>query len=108
VRTEEFAQAMQDASGVDLTQFKRWYEQAGTPLLEVDGGTTAKAGATAYRQAVLPADAGPADKLPLHIHSRLAGCTGWERLAAAARGEAKAHTGTRVLSLTEPVENSNS
>ena len=27
--------AMQDASGVDLSQFKRWYEQAGTPELTV-------------------------------------------------------------------------
>ncbi len=30
VTCDDFIQAMQDASGVDLTQFKRWYEQAGT------------------------------------------------------------------------------
>jgi aminopeptidase N len=36
VTTDDFVQAMQDASGVDLTQFKRWYDQAGTPRLQVE------------------------------------------------------------------------
>ena len=36
VTTDDFVQAMQDASGVDLTQFRRWYDQAGTPVLEVE------------------------------------------------------------------------
>ena len=31
VTTDDFVQAMADASGVDLTHFKRWYDQAGTP-----------------------------------------------------------------------------
>jgi aminopeptidase N len=35
VTTDDFVQAMQDASGVDLTQFKRWYDQAGTPRLAI-------------------------------------------------------------------------
>ena len=43
VITEDFLGAMSDASGRDLTQFQRWYDQAGTPLLEVtthfDDGT---------------------------------------------------------------------
>jgi len=34
---DDFVQAMQDASGQDLTQFKRWYSQAGTPQLSVRG-----------------------------------------------------------------------
>ena len=33
VTTDELVQAMQDASGLDLTQFKRWYDQSGTPRL---------------------------------------------------------------------------
>ena len=37
VTTDDFVQAMQDASGVDLEQFRRWYERAGTPRLEVSG-----------------------------------------------------------------------
>ena len=35
--TEDFVKAMEDASGVDLKQFRRWYHQAGTPLLSVSG-----------------------------------------------------------------------
>ena len=33
VTCDDFVSAMQDASGVDLGQFRRWYEQAGTPRL---------------------------------------------------------------------------
>jgi len=36
VTTEDFVQAMEDASGIDLTQFKRWYGEAGTPVLTID------------------------------------------------------------------------
>ncbi|OCG06657.1 aminopeptidase N [Gilliamella sp. wkB178] len=32
---DDFVAAMQDASGVDLTQFKLWYSQSGTPELTV-------------------------------------------------------------------------
>lgn len=35
VTTDDFVAAMQDASGIDLTQFKRWYTQAGTPEVTV-------------------------------------------------------------------------
>ena len=35
VTTEDFVTAMEDASGVDLTQFKNWYSQAGTPEVKV-------------------------------------------------------------------------
>ncbi len=34
VTCDDFVQAMQDASGIDLAQFKRWYDVAGTPVLE--------------------------------------------------------------------------
>ena len=37
VCTEEFVSAMQDASGVDLAQFQRWYDQAGTPVVTARG-----------------------------------------------------------------------
>ncbi len=36
VTTDDFVQAMADVSGRDLTQFKRWYSQAGTPRIEVE------------------------------------------------------------------------
>ena len=34
VTCDDFVQAMQDASGIDLTQFSRWYDIAGTPVLD--------------------------------------------------------------------------
>ena len=35
VTTEDFVKAMADASGVNLDKFSRWYNQAGTPSLEL-------------------------------------------------------------------------
>jgi aminopeptidase N len=35
VTTDDFREAMQDASGVDLSRFQRWYEQAGTPRIDI-------------------------------------------------------------------------
>jgi aminopeptidase N len=35
VTCDDFVAAMEDASGTDLTQFRRWYSQAGTPQLTV-------------------------------------------------------------------------
>ncbi|GAA4647954.1 aminopeptidase N [Kistimonas scapharcae] len=35
VTCEDFVRAMEDANGVDLSQFMRWYTQAGTPVLDV-------------------------------------------------------------------------
>ena len=43
VTCDDFVAAMQDASGIDLSQFKRWYDVAGTPVLDCSGehsGTT--------------------------------------------------------------------
>ncbi len=35
--TDDFVAAMAEVSGRDLTQFKRWYSQSGTPRVEVTG-----------------------------------------------------------------------
>ena len=35
VTCDDFINAMADASNIDLTQFKHWYEQAGTPQLKI-------------------------------------------------------------------------
>ncbi len=35
VTTDDFVAAMEDSSGIDLTQFRRWYWQAGTPVLDI-------------------------------------------------------------------------
>ncbi|MGJ0427998.1 aminopeptidase N [Methylobacter sp.] len=35
VTCDDFVKAMEDANGADLAQFRRWYSQAGTPVLTV-------------------------------------------------------------------------
>jgi len=35
VTTDDFVKAMEDASGIDLSQFRNWYRQAGTPVVDV-------------------------------------------------------------------------
>ncbi len=42
VTCEDFVAAMQDASKVELGQFRRWYARAGTPLLQ--GGRRLRCG----------------------------------------------------------------
>ena len=37
VEINDFAASMEQASGLDLTQFKRWYSQSGTPELRIKG-----------------------------------------------------------------------
>ena len=37
VTCDDFVQAMEDASGIDLAQFRRWYDVAGTPVLDCSG-----------------------------------------------------------------------
>jgi aminopeptidase N len=107
VRTEEFVQAMQDASGVDLSQFKRWYEQAGTPLLEIVADYDATRGRYALNvKQSCPPTPGQPDKKPLHIPLALGlvapdGSEVPLQLAA----EVKPQGFTRVLSLTQPEEN---
>ena len=68
VTTDDFVAAMQDASGIDLTQFKRWYDQAGTPVLDVTGEYDADA--KRYTMTVkqsCPPTPGQDTKLPFHI-----------------------------------------
>ena len=44
VTTDDFVAAMESASGIDLAQFKRWYSQAGTPVVEVETAFDAERG----------------------------------------------------------------
>ncbi len=44
VTCDDFVRAMEDASGVDLAVFRRWYDQAGTPELAVEERYDAEAG----------------------------------------------------------------
>ncbi len=54
VTCDDFVQAMQDASGVDLSQFKRWYDVAGTPVLDCSGSFAGKTFELKVSQSMTP------------------------------------------------------
>ena len=64
--TDDFLAAMQAVSEVDLGQFQRWYEQAGTPLLEVSSHWDGRALTLEITQSCPPTPGQP-EKLPFHI-----------------------------------------
>lgn len=66
VTCDDFVSAMQDASGVDLAQFRQWYEQAGTPVVTVSDNYDALAGKYELTITQNNPVAG-ADAAPLHI-----------------------------------------
>lgn len=73
VTTEDFVLAMEEASGVDLQQFRRWYSQAGTPVLTVTGrySESDKTFTLQVKQSC-PATPGQPEKQNFHIPLRMA------------------------------------
>ena len=68
VTCEDFVKAMEDASGRDLTQFRYWYSQAGTPVVNLEGHYDAEAETyTLDVSQSCPATPGQAQKQPFHI-----------------------------------------
>ena len=68
---EDFVRAMEDGAGLDLGQFRRWYEQAGTPRVAVTMQHSGSTVTLTLRQTV-PATPGQPDKLPMVIPLRTA------------------------------------
>ncbi|MCV6589395.1 MAG: aminopeptidase N [Marinobacterium sp.] len=68
VTTDDFVQAMEDASGRDLGQFRLWYSQAGTPVLDVTDNYDSETGRYALHvQQRCPATPEATEKSPFHI-----------------------------------------
>jgi aminopeptidase N len=69
---EDFLRAFEDASGRDLSHFKLWYSQAGTPevVCSLAYDKTRKQAELKFEQ-VLPPTPGEAKKKPLHIPVRI-------------------------------------
>ncbi|WP_454016638.1 aminopeptidase N [Azospirillum sp. Marseille-Q6669] len=103
VTCDDFAAAMSDATGVDLTQFKRWYRQAGTPELDVAGAYdgASKTYRLTVKQTVPPTPGQPV-KEPMHIPlvMGLLGPDGAD-LPLRLTGEAEAAGTSRTLHITE-------
>ncbi len=97
VTCDDFVRAMADAARADLSQFMRWYDQAGTPLLEIKSEYDAagKRYSLAVKQSCAPTP-GQDNKKPFHIPFAvgLVGPDGRDMLAE----------GTRVLSVRQPEE----
>jgi aminopeptidase N len=95
VTCDDFVAAMAAASGVDLPQFMRWYDQAGTPRLHVSGRYDGAA--RRYVLTVSQAVPGRPENQPYYIPIAvgLIGPDGTELLGGP-------DGRTRVLSLTEP------
>jgi len=97
VTCDDFVQAMADAAGADLSQFMRWYDQAGTPVLRVASEYDAASGRCTLRvRQSCPPTPAQEKKLPFHIPLAvgLVGADGRELLPE----------GTRVLSVRLPEE----
>lgn len=70
---EDFIRAIEDGAGLDLKQFRRWYEQAGTPSVSVAMAHDAATGTvTLTLSQSIPATPGQPTKLPVPIPLRTA------------------------------------
>lgn len=65
VTTADFVQSMQDASSKDLSQFQKWYDQVGTPTLNVTWEYSAKDKRLQLK--ITQESKQSADLLPLHM-----------------------------------------
>ncbi|MDR3423667.1 MAG: aminopeptidase N [Alphaproteobacteria bacterium] len=95
VTCDDFVKAISDANKLDPTQFMRWYNQAGTPVLDVSSryDANAKTLSLTIRQSCKPTPGQP-KKLPLHIPFAV----------GLLDHNGKDIIGTKVLSLKKPRE----
>ncbi|MFC0102029.1 aminopeptidase N [Sphingopyxis terrae] len=68
---EDFVRAMEEGGAIDLTQFRRWYEQAGTPRLKLTLSEDQGQWALDVVQTVPPTPGQP-EKLPMMMPLRIA------------------------------------
>ena len=87
---EDFVKAIEDGTGLDLTQFRRWYQQAGTPKVSLKLVHTGATATLELKQDV-PATPGQPDKLPMPIPLKIAL---FDR-------ESGRHDGEQLVTLTE-------
>jgi aminopeptidase N len=100
---EDWVRCFEDACGRDLTQFRLWYRQAGTPIIEAKTAYDAEARSyTLDLTQSVAATPGQPDKAPLHIPVRigLVG-QGGTPLPLQLAGENAPGPQTRVLELTQ-------
>ncbi|HEY0300501.1 MAG TPA: aminopeptidase N, partial [Rhizomicrobium sp.] len=103
---EDWVKCFEDATGRDLTQFRRWYQQAGTPTIEMKGAYDAarKTFALTLKQSLAPTPGQPV-KQPMHVPVRLGfiGQNG-NPMPLTLAGETATGPDERVVELTGPEE----
>ncbi len=101
VTTDDFVAAMETANEIDLTAFKRWYGQAGTPVVKACGSYDANAKTyTLTLQQHTPPTPGQAQKQPLSIPVKLALLdNAGQPLSLLLEGESRASGHERVVLL---------
>ena len=100
---EDWVKCFEDTSGRDLTQFRLWYRQAGTPVIEARGAYD-KAARTYTLELTqsLAATPGQPRKDPMHIPVRMGLMSrAGKSLPATLEGENHAGGESRVLELTQ-------
>lgn len=108
VTTEDFVKAMEDASGVDLSQFRRWYSQAGTPELSVSDSYDAAAKTySLHIEQRCPPTPGQPKKEAFHIPFAMGllapdGTSLELSVQGESQGQDNAGSTSRILELTEP------
>ena len=100
---EDWVKCFEDTSGRDLSQFRLWYSQAGTPQIEAQGqyDSAARTYTLDVTQSLAPTPGQP-EKRPMHIPVRI-GLVGNSGTALPLTLDGENHTGplTRVLELTQ-------
>jgi aminopeptidase N len=100
----DFVSAMQDASGIDLGEFARWYHQAGTPEITIEDryDPAARIFELTVSQKTPPTPGQP-DKapVPIPVAMGLIGPNG-DEMPTRLDGEAVAREGTRLLVCNRP------
>jgi aminopeptidase N len=94
VTCEDFVRAMEEASGEDLSHFRLWYEQAGTPRVKADLRLDGGLARVRLRQEIPPTPGQPVKKpMPIPLRIALFGRSGAkleERLVVHDRAEDEA------------------
>lgn len=107
VTTEDFVKSMEEAAHIDLTQFRRWYSQAGTPIVHAQSeyDEKAKTFTLTLRQTCQPTPSQPhKDDFYIPIRMALLNSKG-EEMSLQLKGETdEFHHKVKVLTLKNAEE----
>ena len=106
VTTDDFVKAMEDANDYDLKQFRLWYSQAGTPVVNVAWDYDANQQLyTLILKQTCPATPGQTDKKPMHMPIAVGLLdSGGKDMLLRLDGEGISNEKTKILELKEATQ----